>query len=171
MPASPLHVLRLNARELLRQPGLRKEIDATLDPALFGIDDDRITGDLAIEVHAESGVDGIVVRGTIGFPWAAPCRRCLANVAGTARIELDETYQDDAADGGVAYPIEGDQIDLAPVVREHVVLELPDGPLCKPDCAGMCPVCGIDRNVASCDCDTSMRDERWAVLDDLRLDD
>ena len=68
-------------------------------------------------------------------------------------------------------PTDRDQIDMAPAVREYVLLELPDGPLCRDDCAGICPVCGIDRNEASCDCDTSVRDHRWAALDELRLDD
>jgi uncharacterized protein len=56
-------------------------------------------------------------------------------------------------------------------VREYVVLELPDDPLCRDECAGICPVCGIDRNSGSCECDTTVRDERWSALDDLRLDD
>ncbi len=67
--------------------------------------------------------------------------------------------------------IEGDQIDLAPAVREYVLIELPDGPLCRDDCAGICPECGADRNEAPCECDTSVRDERWSALDDLRLPD
>ena len=54
------------------------------------------------------------------------------------------------------------------MVREEVLLGVPDAPLCRPDCAGLCPTCGADRNVGPCDCDTAVRDERWAALDQLR---
>ncbi|MDJ0770762.1 MAG: DUF177 domain-containing protein [Ilumatobacter sp.] len=170
MPTNPLYLLRVNARELLRQPGTDRSITVELAPGDLGIDDARITGDIAVDLVATSNIDGIVVSGEVAMPWRAPCRRCLTDVRGTAGVEVDELYQDDVSDED-AYAIEGDQIDLAPAVREYVLLELPDDPLCRDDCAGICPVCGIDRNTASCECDTSVRDERWAALDDLRLDD
>ena len=170
MPSNPLHVLRLNARELLRQPGLNRRIEAELEATDLGVDDDRITDSVTVELEAVSSIDGIVVSGSVSTPWHAPCRRCLADVTGTARIAVDEVYQDEVGDDD-AFPIEGDQIDMAPAVREYVLLELPDGPLCRGECAGICPVCGIDRNEASCECDTTVRDDRWAALDDLKLED
>ena len=170
MPSNPLHVLRLNARELLRQPGLSRQIQADLNATDLGVDDDRIAGLVAIELEAVSSIDGIVVAGSISTPWLGPCRRCLTDVTGTAQIAVDEVYQDDVSDHE-AFPIEGDQIDMAPAVREYVLLELPDGPLCRDDCAGICPICGIDRNQATCECDLTVRDDRWAALDDLKLDD
>jgi uncharacterized protein len=172
--ASALHLLRLNARELLRQPGLRKHVQVDLPASELGVDDDRITGDVAIDLLATSNIDGIVVAGTITMPWRAACRRCLTDVVGTTTVEVDEVYQDptDLVVGADdAFPIEGDQIDLVPAVREAVLLELPDDVLCRDDCAGICPVCGIDHNQGSCECDTTVRDDRWAALDQLRLDD
>jgi uncharacterized protein len=140
----------------------------------LGVEDERITGDVTVDLLATSNIDGVVVEGTITMPWRAPCRRCLVEVVGTARIDVDEVYQDPSdvsvADRG-AFPIEGDQIDLVPAVREAVLLELPDDVLCRDDCAGICPVCGIDRNAGTCDCDTTVRDDRWAALDGLQLDD
>lgn len=169
--APRLHELRLNARELLRQPGSRKPVAVSLPSSDLGVDDERITGDIEVELVATSTIDGVVVEGTVTMPWRAPCRRCLAEVVGTGVIEVDEVYQDEIADGDDAFPIEGDKIDLVPAVREAVLLELPDDVLCRDDCAGICPVCGIDRNQGSCDCDTTIRDDRWAALDELRLDD
>jgi len=169
--APRLHELRLNARELLRQPGSRKPVAVSLPSSDLGVDDERITGEIEVELVATSTIDGVVVEGTVTMPWRAPCRRCLAEVVGTGVIEVDEVYQDEIADGDDAFPIEGDQIDLVPAVREAVLLELPDDVLCRDDCAGICPVCGIDRNQGSCDCDTTIRDDRWAALDELRLDD
>lgn len=169
--ASRLHELRLNARELLRQPGLRKEVAVSLPATDLGVDDERITGDIGVDLAATSTIDGVVVDGTVTMDWRAPCRRCLAEVAGTVVIEIDEVYQDEIAEGDDAFPIEGDRIDLVPAVREAVLLERPDDVLCRDDCAGICPVCGIDRNQGSCACDTSVRDERWAALEGLELDD
>ena len=170
MPTNPLHELRINARELLRQPGSTRTVDTAYAADLLGLVDERISGDIGVDLTAVSSIDGIVVSGVLSVPWQARCRRCLTSVSGVARVEVDEVYQDEVGDDD-AFEIEGDQIDLAPAVREYVLLDLPDGPLCRDDCAGICPVCGIDRNQGSCDCDTSVRDNRWAALDDLRLDD
>lgn len=170
MAPNPLHRLRVNARELLRVPGSTRTVDASLDASDLGVDDARITGPVVVELEAVSTLDGVVVAGDISIPWASVCRRCLTDVAGTAVVDVEEIYQYDVIDED-AYAIEGDQIDLAPAVREYVLIELPDGPLCRDECAGICPVCGTDRNEAPCDCDTSVRDERWAALDDLHLDD
>lgn len=166
-----LHQLRLNARELLRQPGSRKAVELSLPATDLGVDDERITGEIGVDLVATSTIDGVVVEGSITMPWRTACRRCLTEVVGTGLVDVDEVYQDDIGDHDDAFPIDGDQIDLVPAVREAVLLELPDDVLCRDDCAGICPVCGTDRNLGSCECDTTVRDERWAALDDLQLDD
>jgi uncharacterized protein len=171
MAAGRLHVFRINARELLRQPGLTKDVEVTIPATELGVDDDRIVGDVRVDLHAVSGIDGIAVRGSITVPWATSCRRCLRAVAGVGEITVDEMYQDDVGPGDDAFEIEGDQIDLAPAIREYLMLELPDDRLCRDDCAGLCVVCGADRNTDPCACDTSVRDERWAALDELHLDE
>ena len=170
MPANPLHGLRVNARELLRVPGSSRRIEEHVDAADLSVTDERITGPIGVALDAVSSIDGIVVSGNITIPWTTACRRCLTEVTGAAVVDVDEVYQDDVSDEE-AFPIEGDQIDLAPAVREYVLIELPDGPLCRDDCAGICPACGVDRNESTCECDTSVRDNRWAALDDLRLDE
>jgi uncharacterized protein len=67
-----------------------------------------------------------------------------------------------------AFPIIGEQIDLTQMVRESIILELPLAPLCRADCAGICPVCGANRNDQPCSCEVSVTDERWSALDALR---
>lgn len=176
MAPDRLHVFRINARELLRQPGLDKRISLALAPDELGVTDDRIAGDIAVDLHAISGIDGIAVGGSISMPWTTSCRRCLTAVSGRADIDVDEVYRDDVGPDGEfdvdgAFEIEGDQIDLAPAIREYLLIELPDDRVCRADCAGLCPMCGADRNTDPCDCDTTVRDERWAVLDDLRFDE
>jgi uncharacterized protein len=53
-------------------------------------------------------------------------------------------------------------------VREAVLLDLPLAPLCRPDCAGLCPECGADLNAGDCGHRPNATDPRWTALDDLR---
>ena len=167
--SSPPRALRINASELRRQPGTRRRVELSIPPGDVDLGDGRVTGDGVVAVDLESTIDGIVVGGTASAPWSDTCRRCLRPIDGVAVAHVDELYQDHVTDPD-AFPIEGEQLDLAPMTRELVLLELPDAPLCRDDCAGICAVCGRDRNVEPCDCDDTVRDERWAVLDQLDLD-
>lgn len=115
---------------------------------------------------------GVMASGTVGAPWRGVCRRCTAPVGGELRITVRERFTEPGARYGdpeddEAYPIVDDRLDLRPMVRDAVVLELPLAPLCRDDCRGLCPQCGIDRNVEACAC-VAPRDPRWANLDVLR---
>ena len=79
----------------------------------------------------------------------------------------NELYQHVVTDPD-AFEIVGDQIDLSRMVKENILLEAPIAPLCRPDCAGLCPTCGTDLNVASCDCVTVEFDPRWEALSQLK---
>ena len=80
----------------------------------------------------------------------------------------DDRVAGDAPGGGHdAFPIEHGRLDLTPMVREEVLLAIPDSPLCRPDCAGLCPTCGADLNAGPCGCEQPGGDDRWAVLDQL----
>jgi len=72
-----------------------------------------------------------------------------------------------AASDEELYPIVDETIDLGPLARDAVVLELPMAPLCREDCAGLCVQCGANRNEGDCGC-VAPRDPRWANLDVLR---
>jgi uncharacterized protein len=165
-----LRALRLNTVELLRQPGLRRDVDVAIPPSDLDVHDERLVGDIVVALAAESTVDGIVVSGTVGVRWGDECRRCLAAVDRRQAMEVDELYQDEVVDDD-AFELGRDALDLSSTVRDAVVLALADPPpLCRDDCAGICPVCGADRNVTVCGCDTEVRDDRWAALDHLDLD-
>ncbi len=103
-------------------------------------------------------------------PWVGICRRCAEPVAGELRIPVHERFADaplaDLSDEEL-YPIVDDELDLAPLARDAIVLELPMAPLCRPDCAGLCPRCGANLNEGACGC-VAPRDPRWANLDVLR---
>ena len=122
---------------------------------------------IGVELRLESLTDGIVVVGSIGVRWQGTCRRCLRPLAGDLSLPVRELYQAHPTDPD-AFPLDGDQLDLETMVRETVLLDLPLTPLCSDDCAGLCPVCGADLNSEQCSCDTTVIDERWAALDQLR---
>ena len=61
-----------------------------------------------------------------------------------------------------------ERIDLSQMIVEQIVLALPMKPLCKPDCRGLCALCGANRNVASCECAPEETDPRWAPLKTLQ---
>ncbi len=79
--------------------------------------------------------------------------------------ELFETTPRD----GESYPLGHDKVDLEPLARESLILDLPLVPLCKDDCRGLCATCGKDLNTGDCDCAPAGADVRWAALDVLRL--
>ncbi|MFM7045812.1 MAG: YceD family protein [Ilumatobacteraceae bacterium] len=165
--ASPLLV---NAAELLRRPGTEKAFDLAVPLEAVGVvDDARFDADAEVSVHLrlESLTDGVVVDGTIEVPWHGTCRRCLLATGGTWHSEVRELYQRVRTDPD-AFDLEGDQFDLAAMVREIVLLDVPSTPLCRPDCAGLCPTCGANRNDEACGCAEAPADPRWAALDQLR---
>lgn len=170
MEAADTRELRVNAVELLRQPGAVKPVDVTVSGAALDVHHDALSGNIGVDVLLSVMNDGIVVTGAVTAPWARPCRRCLTDLSGLASAEISELYQVEIIDED-AYPITDNQLDLAPMARQAALLELDDERLCRTDCAGLCPKCGIELNNASCDCDTEVKDHRWAALDGLVLDD
>jgi len=122
----------------------------------------EVTADVVLEAIA----GGIAVHGRVLAPWTGTCRRCAAPVGGTLDVAVRELYTE-RGDGEETYPLAHDEVDLEPLARDAVLLELPVAPLCRPDCRGLCPVCGADWNEGPCSCE-ARRDPRWAALDVLR---
>jgi uncharacterized protein len=73
-----------------------------------------------------------------------------------------------AAEDLDVFPYDGEKIDLQPLIREQLVLAVPFAPLCREDCAGLCPQCGIDRNTQTCTCEKPL-DPRFEALRGLKL--
>jgi uncharacterized protein len=163
-----MHKLRVNVAELLRWPGSTKDVEVACTAAELGITDPRVPGDAQVTatMHVESLSDGVVVSGKVAAPWHDVCRRCLADIDRIASTEVRDLFQVAVTDPD-AFPVVGDQIDLADLVRETVHLELPLAALCRDDCAGLCATCGVDRNLGPCTCAEDTRDHRWAALDAL----
>ncbi|HEX9776493.1 MAG TPA: DUF177 domain-containing protein [Actinomycetota bacterium] len=123
---------------------------------------------IRIELTFESLVDGILATGTIGGRADARCRRCLRELAVDVVAPVREVFTTGAARDADTYPIEHGRADLEQMARDLVLPALPLDPLCRPNCAGLCPVCGADRNAESCGHDQVATDGPWAPLADLR---
>ena len=161
--------LLVNAAELLRRPGTERDFELDVLADDIDLHDERLVADepIAVRLHLESLSTGIVVDGSIAAQWHGTCRRCLQPVGGTLVSDVHELYQLVVTDPD-AFPIEHDQLDLIPIVREVVQIDMPIVPLCRDDCAGLCPSCGVDRNETPCSCDSTPVDDRWSALDGLK---
>ena len=164
-----MNPLLINAAELLRRPGSERRFDLQPTVADLGLVDPRFDPDATVEVslRLESLTDGLVVDGQIRAPWADSCRRCLTDAKGMVVSDVTELYQQVLTDPD-AFEIVGDQIDLGAMIREQILLEAPLAPLCRPDCAGLCPTCGTDLNESTCDCVAADVDPRWEALTQLK---
>jgi uncharacterized protein len=161
--------LLVNVADLRRRPASRKSVRLAVPSHGFTVVDSRVPAGAPIDVdlELESLTDGIVVVGQVSAPWEASCRRCLGPARGRLDVTVRELYQLHP-ETDEAFAIEGDILDLEPLVREAVLLDLPLAPLCRPDCGGLCPECGADRNEIDCGHQPDTGDPRWAALDDLR---
>jgi uncharacterized protein len=160
--------LRVNAIELLRRPGSERSVEVDTTVADLSIDDGRFLASDPVQValRLEALTDGVVVSGLVHGTWHGTCRRCANPAQGPLDCEVHELYQRVITDPD-AFEL-GELLDLEPMVREVLLLDAPLVPLCTADCQGLCPQCGVDRNVETCRCDTTVADPRWAALDELR---
>jgi uncharacterized protein len=159
---------------LVHASRLRKAVGTRWHEVRHGVIEDLACSGSAVpedaEVEAdvvlESVVGGVSVTGTLRAPWKGTCRRCLEPAGATLVVEVREHFTE-GGDGEETYPLHDGEVDLEPMVRDAVLLELPQAPLCRADCLGLCPTCGVNRNEEACEC-RSERDRRWAALDVLR---
>ena len=162
--------LRIPLAAALRHPGNARPVvvAAELD-GLSGIAAEVAAGSpVAVDLMLERVPEGIVVRGTLTAAWNAACSRCLEPVAGEISVHVDELFETHPLEGET-YKLDDDVIDLEPLVRDALLLELPLAPLCNADCAGLCVTCGANRNLTHCECVTTELDPRWAALRSLEL--
>jgi uncharacterized protein len=162
---------RIPVADLLRRPGASRSVQVTgLLADVRGPGAEVPAGrPIALDLTFERVPEGLVVRGTIAAEWQAACSRCLVPVGGDLAVTVGELYEREPLEGETYRLSDDDVVDLEPLVRDALLLEVPAVPLCRTDCQGLCPTCGIDRNLANCDCAHSEPDPRWAALRSLDL--
>ncbi len=150
-----------------------QEIDRTLPaPAgwrveLVGVPEGA---DVRVRVRLESVMEGVLVSGELEVPVAGSCARCLEPFEDTLHLDVQELYAyegsttEATSEEDEVRRIEGDYLDLAPLVRDTVVLNLPLAPVCTEDCAGLCVDCGQRLDDLPADHHHETVDARWAGL-------
>jgi len=110
--------------------------------------------------HLEAAGEGYLLRGTLRGELLVPCARCLEMAPVVVEAPMTATFVEGSVDAdGDAEETQDDvvtfehgTIDLSQPLRDEILLAIPMSPVCRPDCAGICPTCGRNRNMTPCDC-------------------
>jgi uncharacterized protein len=171
-------MLTVDLSELRRKGRLRLRGAIAGDDPLWGETEFAFSGDVTVDLTAEElAGEQVIVHGKVQAEVTHPCSRCLEEAREAVDLPVQLVWAPRAErDGGVEGE-EGDkdddlrvldsraaQLDVEPAIREEVLLAVSRFPLCRADCRGLCPVCGVNRNVEECGCDLASSDARWGGL-------
>lgn len=174
----PSDPLVLDVRSLQRRPGSMVTVSRAVPaPAGLGVAMARVPegSPIELDLRLESVLEGVLVSGTADLEVSAECSRCLEPVSWREEVDLTELFRYPSTDArGVVVEepdesedplpeLQDDRIDLEPVLRDAVVIDLPLAPLCSEDCLGLCPDCGL-RLEEDPTHEHQTSDPRWAAL-------
>ncbi len=162
----------IDVHDLVGHPGASRELSILGTLEGLGSELARVPDDTPIEgaLLLESVVEGILVSGRLRGTWQLRCARCLIGFEQPFSVDVHELFVERPGDDDDAYPLDaGAGIDPDQMVRDTVGVELPFSPLCRPDCRGLCEVCGGNRNLDECPGHEQV-DPRFTVLSDLLLE-
>ncbi len=171
--AQPRSPFVFDLRELGRRPGSLREYRRRVPaPAGLGLEIIGVPegAPLELDVRLESVAEGVLITGSVSGPLAGQCGRCLDPVTDEIDVDVCELFAyahsvtDQTTEPDEVHRVDGDLLDAEPVVRDAVVLALPWTPLCRPDCAGLCPDCGQRLDDLPADHTHVQLDPRWAAL-------
>ena len=123
--------------------------------------------------------NGIWVSGALKTPVRYTCSRCLQQSSVSVQFQIDDLYYPSVdVDTGAALPLPEEAenhcvidshhvLDITETVRQYAMVSLPMKPLCRADCAGLCPQCGVNLNEITCSCEAQPVDSRWLPLLEL----
>jgi uncharacterized protein len=188
---APRGALVFDTRTLGRQAGSSRTQQLTVpapDDMRLELARVPVGTDLQLDVRFEAVTEGVLVTGSANAPLEGECARCLGPLAATVTASFTELYlyqpdkhdrhdkhnrhdkherfdEDTEQDDEELLHLDGDLLDLEPVLRDAVVLALPMSPLCREDCPGLCVKCGVPLADAGPDHGhEDAPDPRWAGL-------
>lgn len=166
--------------ELVNLEHGRGDFAHVYQPDELGKFDERVTIVEPVAVGGKVRLAGaeVFVNGHIETRAQVECDRCLNKVELPVNADFDlqyitgAEYESSAAaelteDAMSVSVFDGEAIDVDEIVKEQILLAVPTRTLCRPDCKGICPDCGIDKNTGDCACGTDEVDPRWAALKNL----
>ncbi|MDR1388068.1 MAG: DUF177 domain-containing protein [Propionibacteriaceae bacterium] len=159
----------VDLRDLPRQPGQAKSLERRLSApsdwavAMIGL---KAGQPLDLVCQLEAVGEGVWVSGRVDFGLVGQCSRCLTEIdrPGQALFQDLFVYPGRAVEDADLARVVGQTIDLEPLARDAVVLDLPLAPLCRDDCLGLCAQCGANLNDDPRHSHTDAVDERWVGL-------
>jgi uncharacterized protein len=140
--------------------------------------DYKLPPHLTVDVTYYRAGNDLFFQGRVDGDVKGTCSRCLEEYTFPLALEFafvfaphsernpEPDLEEDDADLSF---YEGDEVDLSPLLRDQILLALPTRPICSESCAGLCPQCGANHNVTSCDCHTEEGDPRLAILRKLKV--
>lgn len=156
----------MDVGDLAGRPGATKRLEVDVEFGGLGVEMAKVAQKpLHLDLRLDSIAEGIHVSGWVSGEVTLQCRRCVTGFGRDLRVPVGEVYVYHGEEED--YRVEGDRVDLEPMVRDAVVLDLPLNPLCREDCKGLCAVCGEDRNLRDCG-HALAADARWEPLRGLR---
>lgn len=167
--------MRMDVSLALKNPG--HEFPFTLELPLndqeFAGEEIRFTSQAAMEGTYSMSGEGVTVRGELKVEYTRQCSLCLSPVAARAECEFEDMFykEQNPEDPNDLFLIENYTIDMTAYAESLVFLNMPMTAKCRPDCKGMCPVCGANLNISQCSCgraDTPSDTRKpFAALEDL----
>jgi uncharacterized protein len=176
----PRAPLVLSTHDLGRRPGSMRRLKRTvpappdLGTPLVGVEQGS---DLDLDLRLEAVMEGVLVTGTIRGAVVGQCGRCLEPVSEAFTAPVQDLFVHpghevgEDEDGEDLPVLEGELMDLEPLVRDAIVTALPFQPLCRPDCPGLCSICGARLADVRAPHVHEEVDPRWAALEGLVTDE
>ena len=168
--------LVINISRLGRRPGSMMTLAQTVpSPSRIGLDLIAVEKDapMELDLRIEAVSEGVLVTGTVSAPTAGECVRCLTPITDHVEIDLTELFAypdsttDETTDADELGRVVDQTVDLEQPIVDAVGLALPFSPVCGPDCAGLCPQCGVALATAEPGHHHDQIDPRWAKLSGL----
>ncbi len=167
--------------EVDRLEELGNKFSQTYEVDSLPLDDQdiRLTEPAEVRGRIKRSGKEVELRGELHAKIEAACSRCLQPVELPIQAEFAERFvpavswraeeQHELREEDLNLAVfDGEAIELNDLVREEILLAMPSHVLCRDDCKGLCPICGIDRNTGSCRCESAEGDSRWQKLKELQ---
>src|ERR1041384_3457358 len=172
----PRQPLVVDTTKLPRQPGATRALNRVIPaPVNLGLELISVPegSDVELDLTLTSVSEGVYVSGSARGEITGECGRCLNEINESFDVKIAELFAyadsttEETTDEDEVGRMQGDLLDLEPALRDAVVLTLPTNPLCRPDCPGLCPECGVHWDELPADHSHQQVDPRWAALSQL----
>lgn len=159
-------VLKFNVGYLLHD-GPAHSQDSELDLPAVRVADDLLLNHVRGPLRLSRTTEGILLQSELAVGFVGECYRCLEPVDYELAVSIEELFSSNAKDTA-EFSVGDDAIlDFNPLLRAEVLIQSARGVLCQPDCKGLCPDCGVNRNHETCQCENERIDPRFAALKKL----